>query len=127
MQQHYSIGDAFVVAALTLGVIGYLYVRFLERRRRLEVVHAERLAAMEKGIPLPELPVDQPRTGPPPDPRVPLIIGIVLAAFGVGAMVAMSLVDEFHRAWPVPLPVAFMGGGLMLYYYLAGRDQNTKP
>ena len=125
--QHYSIGDGIVVAALTFGVIGYLYVRFVERRRRLEVVHAERLAAMEKGIPLPELPSEQPRTSRPPDPRVPLMIGIVLTAFGVGTMIAMSTVDEFHRAWPMPLPLAFMGAGLVLYYYLAGRDQNTRP
>lgn len=84
----------------------------------------ERLAAMEKGIPLPELPIDAPETQRPPDPRVPLIIGIVLAGFGLGLMIAMSMVDEFRRAWPMPLPVAFMGAGLVLYYYLAGRDQS---
>ena len=125
--QHYSIGDGIVVTALILGVIGYLYVRFVDRRRRLEVVHAERLAAMEKGIPLPELPAEQPQTRRPPDPRVPLMIGIVLAAFGAGAMIAMSMVDQFHRAWPVPLPVVFMGAGLVLYYYLAGSDRNIRP
>ncbi|MDP2052808.1 MAG: hypothetical protein Q8N52_08900 [Acidobacteriota bacterium] len=123
----YSIGDGIVVTALTAGVVGYLYLRSQDRRRRLEVVHAERLAAMDKGIPLPELPLDPLVREPRPDPGAPLIIGIVLAAFGLGSMAALSLVDNFRQAWPMPLPVAFMGAGLTLYYYLTGGGQDSKP
>lgn len=126
----YSTGDGIVVAALTAGVVGYLYLRSQDRRRRLEIVHAERLAAMEKGIPLPELPLDPlATTRRPPDPGAPLIIGIVLAAFGIGSIVALSLVDRFRPAWPMPLPVALMGVGLVLYYYLAAaeRDSGSGP
>jgi hypothetical protein len=115
----YSTGDGIVVAALTAGVVGYLYLRSQDRRRRMEIVHAERLAAMDKGIPLPER--------RPPDPRAPLIIGIVLAAFGLGSMAALSLVDDFRHAWPMPLPVALMGAGLALYYYLTEGGQDSRP
>lgn len=123
----YSIGDGIVVTALTAGVVGYLYLRSQDRRRRLEIVHAERLAAMDKGIPLPELPLDPLVRERRPDPGAPLIIGIVLAAFGFGSMAALSLVDNFRQAWPMPLPVAFMGAGLTLYYYLTGGGQDSKP
>lgn len=123
----YSIGDGIVVTALTAGVVGYLYLRSQERRRRLEIVHAERVAAMDKGIPLPELPLDPLVRERRPDPGAPLIIGIVLAAFGLGSMAALSLVDNFRQAWPMPLPVAFMGAGLTLYYYLTAGGQDSKP
>jgi len=35
--------------------IGYRYLKHREGQRRLELIHAERLAAMDKGIPLPVL------------------------------------------------------------------------
>jgi hypothetical protein len=124
----YDMGDAIIVTALTAGVLGYLFLRSQDRRRRLEIIHAERLAAMEKGIPLPELPLDPPagdRT--PPDPGVPLIIGIVLAGFGLGSMAALALVERFRPAWPMPMPIALMGLGLVLYYYLAVSEQGPGP
>ena len=44
------------VVALAAAFLGYFYLTHLDRRRRLEIVHEKRLAAMEKGIPLPEQP-----------------------------------------------------------------------
>ena len=98
-----------------------------ERQRRLEIVHQERLAAMEKGIPLPELALDPPQVPKPPDPRAPLLHGIVWLAFGGGAMLALRLFAPWHdgRAlWPLPIPLALLGVGLILYYALASdRDR----
>ena len=45
-------------ASVAAIILGGSYINYLEKRRRLELLHAERLAAIEKGIPLPELPVD---------------------------------------------------------------------
>lgn len=115
----HSIGDGLIVAAVVAGVIGYLYLKSQERRRRLELVHAERLAAMDKGIPLPELPLDPAPTPPRPlDRQVTLVIGIVLAMFAVGGMAALALLRPERAMWPVPLPMAFLGLGLVLYYLL---------
>lgn len=121
----HSIGDGIIVAALAAVVVAYFLLKFLERRRRLEILHAERVVAMEKGIPLPELPLEPPtaRQVRPPDPHAPLIIGMVLTAFGIGSMIALSLVEPFRAAWPLPLPVAFIGVGLVLYHVLAAAGQ----
>lgn len=121
----HSIGDGIIVTALAMAVVGSFLLRFLERRRRLEILHAERVVAMEKGIPLPELPLEPPIVGysRPPDPRAPLIFGMVLTAFGVGSMIALSLVDRLRAAWPLPLPVTFIGVGLILYYVLTAAGQ----
>ena len=120
----HPLGDGIIVASLAAAVVAYLYFRHIERQRRLEIVHQERLAAMEKGIPLPELPLDPPQVPKPPDPRATLIHGIVWSAFGVGAMVALRLIgpgpDE-RAIWPLPLPLALLGVGLILYDALASE------
>ena len=122
----HSVGDGVIVLALAGALVAYLYFKYLERQRRLEIIHAERLAAMEKGIPLPELPIDPPRAPGTPKTDVPLILGIILAAFGFGTMVALRLmapgwgnITGARSIWPMPLPIALMGVGLILYFLLA--------
>ncbi len=120
----HSIGDGIVVAAVAVAFVGYLYFRHVGRQSRLEIVHQERMAAMEKGIPLPELPLDPPRVRMPPDPRAPLLHGIVWLALGGGAMLALRWAGpQLHAPdlWPLPLPLALLGIGLMLYYALASE------
>jgi Domain of unknown function (DUF6249) len=121
----HSLGDALIVVAVAGVFVAYLYFRHVERRRRLEIVHQERLAAMEKGIPLPELPLEPAGMRKPPDPRAPLLHGIVWAALGFGAMAALVMMRAVPNGlapfWPLPLPLLFLGVGLMLYYALASN------
>lgn len=114
---NHSIGDGIIVVALATAYLGYIYLKFRERQRRLEILHEERLAAMEKGIPLPELPLEPAfiKTEQPPDRHVPLMIGIVLLCFGIGTMIALWTMEGSRAFWAAPLPVAFIGGGLVLY------------
>jgi hypothetical protein len=125
MVHSYSIGDGIAVLALAGLFLGYLYLKSREKLRRLEIVHQERLVAMDKGIPLPELPIDPPKNEKPPDPHVPLILGIVLLTFGAGSMIALRLIPNVEKQpyWPLPLPVAMIGLGLMLYHFLAGQRE----
>lgn len=118
----HSLGDGVIVAALAAAVVAYLYFRHQSRLRRLEIIHQERLAAMDKGIPLPELPLDPATVPTPPDPRAPLLHGIVWTALGTGGVAALLVVGTQPGApmiWPLPLPLAFLGVGLILYYVLA--------
>lgn len=117
----HTVGDALIVFALIAGFLLYHYLKRLERQKRLDIVHAERLAAMDKGIPLPELPIDPPPGAwrRPPDPKVPLAIGIVLTAFGAGAMLMLAILVQGQRYWAVPLPIVMMGLGLILFYRLS--------
>src|ERR1035441_2663630 len=75
----YTIGDGMVTLALAGGIVGYLYVKHLSWRKRMEIVHEERMAAMEKGIPLPEFPLEPARERRQPDPPVLPIFGNDLA------------------------------------------------
>ncbi|HYN22770.1 MAG TPA: hypothetical protein VE078_17550 [Thermoanaerobaculia bacterium] len=118
----HTFAESIIVAALAAAFVAYLYFRHIGRQRRLEIVHEERLAAMEKGIPLPEFPLDPPKVPKPPDPREPLLHGIVWLALGGGGMLALLLIGRQPNApvlWPWPLPLALLGIGLILYYALA--------
>ena len=77
-----TVGDGTVVFALAAGIVGYLYVKHLDRQKKLEIIHQERMAAMEKGIPLPEFPLE-PVQERRPDPTVLPILGTVLLTLSV--------------------------------------------
>lgn len=120
----HTVGDGLISIALMGALVAYLFFKHRERQRRLEIIHQERLAAMDKGIPLPELPLDPTKTPKPPNPEATLIHGLVWTAFGGGGMLAMFLVGaqvNGHGVWPLPLPLLFLGLGLVLYYALASE------
>jgi hypothetical protein len=123
----YTVGDGMVVLALAAGVVGYVYVKHQSRRKRLEIIHQERLVAMEKGIPLPEFPLESTPSPRGIDPTGVLpILGIVLFSLSVGTMIVLyrTLEAEVHGFWVSPLPFAFLGVGLLAFHFLkrdAGR------
>ena len=116
----HSVGDGIIVAVLAALLFGYLYLKYRTRIKRLELVHQERLHAMDKDFPLPELPMDPPKTPTPPNPYVPLILGIVLFMFGAGCMIALRFTVEqaLQKLWITPLPVVLVGLGLILVHRL---------
>jgi hypothetical protein len=118
----YTVGDGTVVLALAAAFVGYLYVKHLSRQKRLEIIHQERLAAMEKGIPLPEFPLEpvRDRRG---DAYVLPILGTVLFTLSLGTMVVLylTLPRESHIFWVTPLPFAFLGGAFIAFHFLKGE------
>jgi hypothetical protein len=120
----YTIGDGMVALALAGGIVGYLYVKHQSRQKRIEVIHQERMAAMEKGIPLPEFPLEPARERRP-DPTVLPILGTVLLTLSLGTMIVLSrtLEAEEHAFWVTPLPLAFLGVGLIAFHFLKGEPR----
>ncbi len=96
------------------------YVRGQRRQRRLELIHAERMAAIEKGIPLPEMPDYEGLAQRRLNPRWPLGVGAAIAMSGLGLCAALYLSgDEYHnQIWSFGLIGVFLGLGLMLHYFL---------
>ena len=118
----YTIGDGMVTLALAGGIVGYLYVMHQSRQKRIEIIHQERMAAMEKGIPLPEFPLEPERERRQPDPTVLPILGTVLLSLSVGTMIVLAIVaGPSHGFWVAPLPFTFLGVGLIAYHYLLAK------
>ena len=121
-------GIAFTLIAAAF----YLVVRHqnLQRYRiRLEMIQKERLVAMEKGIPFPELPdydEQKQRTADSlfalmrVNPRWPLGVGALLVVLGAGITIALYLSEEsYHnRVWSMGLIPISGGIGLFLQYWL---------
>ncbi len=116
----YSLGDGLVALALAGGIVGCLQVIHQSRRKRLEIIHQERLVAMDKGIPLPELPLDPAqRTDPDPGHVIP-ILGTVLLSLSLGTMLVLFLLGR--NVWVAPLPFVFLGVGLLAIHFLRGAN-----
>ncbi len=115
----YTIGDGMVALALAGDIVGYLYLRHKTRQKKIEIIREERMAAMEKGIPLPEFPLE-PARDPRPDPdNVIPILGTVLSTLSVGAMIVLYLnVPAPSSFWVSPLPFTFLGVGLIAFHLL---------
>jgi hypothetical protein len=122
----YSIGDGLVTMALAGGIFGYYYLRHLDRQKKLDIIHKERLVAMDKGIPLPEFPLEQPGIRREPDQTVLPILGIVLTTLAFGTMIVLLILlpPTMRNVWMVPLPFAFLGIGLLSFHLLQGRPGN---
>ncbi len=117
-----TIGDGMVALALAGGIVGWLYVTHRSRQKRMEIIHQERMAAMEKGIPLPEFPLEPARERRQPDPNVLPILGTVLLSLSVGTMIVLlNLRAESHGDWVAPLPFAFLGVGLIAFHFLQAK------
>ena len=112
-------------------------LRASRRERQKERLHKERMVAMEKGIPLPELPAeDEPSRRPLVaelvgsiriNPRWPLGIGALFVMLGIGISAALALSQEEvqYRVWSVGLIPVFFGLGLMLHYALTRPSERS--
>jgi hypothetical protein len=92
--------------------------------RQLEMLHRERMAAIEKGLPPPEPPaalsdddllhgwIARHRS----NPRRPLAAAILFGMFGGGLMSAMIMTHE--PKWPYALIPIFLSLGFVLQYFL---------
>ena len=131
---HYEIQMILVAGGLNLVLLGLVicgwHLRAQRRARLFELQHQERLLAMEKGIPLPELaPVEDSRAWPDRvvsyDPRWALIGGTISLFLAVG-FIAMCLAiggDDAKKFWPIGLMPLMLGAGLLLLYKLLRHDR----
>ena len=117
----YTNQDVAVVFALATVLVAWMFFKHKERQRRLEIIHTERLAAMDKGIPLPELPLEAHSIPKVFDPRPTLIHGIVWTALAFGAVVALFIIPNGVAFWALPLPLLFLGIGLIIFYVVVRK------
>lgn len=127
---------ALVLAVILAFIWGRQYLKLRKRHVEREMLHRERLLAMEKGIPLPEFPTlaEEPSgslldylSGSIAIPKLALGCGLILIFGGAGMVAAFVIAPdselELHKVWSVGLIPGFIGVGLILYYLLIRRSQ----
>jgi uncharacterized membrane protein len=83
--------EVFVVVFMIfiLGLLGLMFYSLLLRYRRRELQHKERLAALEKGVPLPELHEER---RAPWSPQLYLLRGMIWLFSGIAIMLCLGAV-----------------------------------
>lgn len=119
-----------LVLAVILGFVwARSYLQFKKRAQEREMIHRERMLAMEKGIPLPEFPFVEPEPrGSLLDylsshsviPKFSLALGILLVFGGGGLMAALMLFPPgAQKGWSFGFIPLFLGTGFLLYYLVS--------
>lgn len=132
--------DAMIWVALSLvWIFGWATLWYLRRRaveanalKLRELLHRERLAAIDKGVPLPEIPLeseDDPVWLRPEAERVraawlrrmALILGLFCLFGGLGICVGFYFAPDrgFHVMWTIGFIPALAGLGLLIYAAIA--------
>jgi hypothetical protein len=115
---------AIVAIVFVMGIplsmpIIYMALDYRKRRRLMELHHAERMAAIERGMELPPLPKELFETARNRRRTTSLLPGLVWFFIGVGILIAMeSISDEEAMIGLVP---AGIGLAYLLYYFIEGR------
>jgi hypothetical protein len=114
----------FPIVAVIMGVAAVMMRMSLDHRRRRELFqlhHAERMAAIEKGIDVPPLPSEFFEENRRPTPGAYLYRGLLWLAIGVGLGIALFVTTHGSRnaAWSL-VPIA-IGVANLVYYVFAMR------
>lgn len=117
--------------ALTAIVIGvcvpfsiplvYMVLSYQRRRHLMELHHAERMAAIERGIEIPPLPVDLLEGRSARRPRSALLPGLVWFLVGVALLIGLWVAGEVNEGLLVGLVPAGIGLAYLIYYAVEGR------
>ena len=124
---------ALALAVILAFIWGRQYLKLRKRHLEREMLHRERLLAMEKGIPLPEFPTlaEEPNgslldylSGSIVIPKLALGCGLILLFGGAGMVAAFVIApdSELHKVWSVGLIPGFIGVGFVLYYLFIHRS-----
>src|SRR5260370_39586028 len=119
------------IAAVALALIAYAGYREWLRHQRRTLIHKERLAAIEKGIDLPALEVEQKRTSWNVQ-RTLLLAGLIWLSVGICAFVTLSVIiaSPANAKLGVPPGVQWIGLGLVaigishLLVYVTGKRKD---
>jgi preprotein translocase subunit YajC len=111
-----------IVFGVTCGAIA-MYFNYRRQSAMIEAAHKERMAAIEKGLELPPLPVEpctvQARLA---NPRRNLLKGLVWLFIGLGVLGALGAQGDTEEAYWGLIP-AGIGLAYLIYYFAVGRKE----
>jgi hypothetical protein len=106
--------------------IVWIVLNYRKRRRLMELHHTERMAAIERGMEIPPLPIDLIDGRSPRRRRTSLLPGLVW--FFVGLAVVVGAYSANDEDVPVFLGLIPLGIGLayLIYYFVEGRKIESR-
>ena len=120
-------GILFGIGGPAVIVIVWFTLNYYKRRKLMELHHTERMAAIERGMEIPPLPIEliDGRSGPKRR-RTALLPGLVWFFIGL-AVVVGALLDRDEEI-PVFIGLIPLGIGLayLIYYFVEGRNVEAR-
>jgi len=121
-------GILFGIGGPVTVVIVWFTLNYHKRRKLMELHHTERMAAIERGMEIPPLPIELiDGRSVPKRRRTALLPGLVWFFVGL-AVVVGSLVGDVDGEIPVFLGLIPLGIGLayLIYYFVEGRNVEAR-
>jgi Domain of unknown function (DUF6249) len=106
----------------------WVVLNYRKRRRLMELHHAERMAAIERGMEVPPMPLDLIDGNSPRRRRSSLLPGLVWFCVGLAVVLGLLGIDDGDGDVPligglIPLGV---GVAYLIYYFFEGRAIEEK-
>jgi Domain of unknown function (DUF6249) len=107
-----------IVFSLSIPII-YMALNFRKRVRLMELHHSERMAAIERGMELPPLPIEL-IDGRSRRRRTSLLPGLVWFFVGLAILIGVRAIDDHIPIISGLVPLA-VGVAYLIYYFAEGR------
>jgi hypothetical protein len=104
---------------LTIPII-WLVLNYRKRRRLMELHHAERMAAIERGMDVPPLPIELIDGRSRRRRRTSLLPGLIWFLVGLALIIGVQAIDEHIPILAGLVPLA-VGLAYLIYYFTEGR------
>ena len=109
---------------LFFGVLG-IVLHYRHSRHLIDIVHQERMSALERGLEAPPLPTGDGGSSRGPSAAAYLHRGLIFALLGLSLMAAFG-VNAGARSALWGLPVAALGVSYLILYVVTTRKENRK-
>ena len=119
------IGIIFGVGLPLSVPIVWIVLNYRKRRRLMELHHTERMAAIERGMEIPALPIELIDGRSPRRRRTSLLPGLVWFFIGLALVIGMHSMDDDVPELGGLIPLG-IGLAYLIYYFVEGRKLEAR-
>lgn len=119
-------GIVFSIGGPVAALLVWISLNYRKRRRLMELHHAERMAAIERGMDIPPLPIELIDGRSPRRRRTSLLPGLVWFFIGLAIAGGMALANDGDMPWMIGLIPLGIGAAYLIYYFIEGRNIETR-
>ena len=119
-------GIVFAVGLPLSIPIVWIVLNYRKRRRLMELHHAERMAAIERGMDIPPLPIELIDGRSPRRRRTSLLPGLVWFFIGLAVVAGMMLANDDDIPWMIGFIPIGIGAAYLIYYFAEGRTLESR-
>jgi Domain of unknown function (DUF6249) len=115
----------FTIGGSVAAVLVWMSLNYRKRRRLIELHHTERMAAIERGMDVPPLPMEL-IAGRGRRRRSSLLPGLVWFFIGLAIVGGQAMGNDEDMPWMLGFIPLGIGLAYLIYYFVEGRNVETR-